>query len=445
MNFAPTSSLPAGEFGWRSSAARERIDVIPLVLLFGPIGIYLVSLFVVRPVPVSYLSPVLLIFTPLLVRASRRQIVGMIGRLRLEFFLLAVMAVLSVLSILNSIEPVRTLRIIFPSLLPFALFGSLVVIATRSRVALLMIPRVLLVAAFFACVVPHFLSFYLPGLREHVMWLLYRYRGFFENPLQAAIALGAITPVLVGECVLARRWWKKLLLGVGALLFLYTIFRTGSKFAMFLSFAGCLFTYVILKIRAQSFLMTGIMAMLFVFGGFVVSSHGLAIAEALDPEIGAKLRSIAEGGVAGYQSIESRKLLWLEAIEQGKAHWIIGSGAGEEVLGLTHAHNLVLDYFKGIGVFGALAVLVLCLTILFRMLTSTLYVLNGHGDDDDKRIWVLYVGAVVYMLANQLSDSFGPTTIGFLWVGYLCAVLGERRVTARRRWVPVAATRPIKF
>ena len=50
----------------------------------------------------------------------------------------------------------------------------------------------------------------------------------------------------------------------------------------------------------------------------------------------------------------ARQVLWDEAIRLGSQHWLVGAGAGVTILGNSHAHNLVLHYFRGIGVFGAM-------------------------------------------------------------------------------------------
>ena len=100
-------------------------------------------------------------------------------------------------------------------------------------------------------------------------------------------------------------------------------------------------------------------------------------------------------------------------------------------MGLSHAHNLVLNYFRGIGLFGAIAVALLCVAILYRCVSKGMTVVVGRAGPADRRLWSYYVAAIVYVICNQLSDSFGPTTIGCLWLIYLPAVLCERAVPRR--------------
>ena len=109
---------------------------------------------------------------------------------------------------------------------------------------------------------------------------------------------------------------------------------------------------------------------------------------------------------------------------------------------MSHAHNLVLDYFKGIGFFGAVAICLLCLTIFFRAGVKWLRMIWSGSDDTDKRILACYVAAVIYVLCNQMSDCFGPSTIGFLWAVYLVGVLSERRRTVYRAMIHMSGPGP---
>ncbi len=111
-----------------------------------------------------------------------------------------------------------------------------------------------------------------------------------------------------------------------------------------------------------------------------------------------------------------------ELLPRRAEHWLVGAGAGKVLMGYPHSHNLVIGYFKGIGLFGALAIAVLCLVILARAGRWTVRMLRCGGDATDARILGCYMSAVVYVLANKMSDSFGPSTIGFLWTVYLAAV-----------------------
>lgn len=153
---------------------------------------------------------------------------------------------------------------------------------------------------------------------------------------------------------------------------------------------------------------------------------GLQVAETIDPVLVQKIERVFEDGVGNYATIQSREELWQEAWRQGTEHWLIGTGAGEAILGTQHAHNLVLDYFRGIGAFGALAVILLCVRILLRACSKAFSIMTQRNvTANDMRILGCYVAAAVYVVCNQLSNSFGPGTIAALWIIYLPAVLSD--------------------
>lgn len=426
MNWYLETQLPAAAgFAPARGALSPPVSDATLLFLLAPTLVYLSSLWLVRPVTVSQFSPVILLLSPLTIAVSRRYILDRLRRLGLEFSLLLIMLVLSLLSLANHSEPFRSLRIIFPCVLPFLLFIHLSVVGFVSRDWLLRTPRLLIATCLLFAVFPFLVSFVLPPLKSF-LFPSYRLRGLFENSIQHAIALSAVIPLAVTELALSRRRTRTLFWGGVIAVLAYTLFRTGSKTALFVSITGGSLLFGALRLRYQSVFRTLVMVLAFISCALFLWAFGLRIAEQLDPIVAAKIRSIVEGGVSNYQSVESRKLLWREAISQGNEHWLVGSGAGEKVFGISHAHNLVIDYFKGIGMFGAASVVLLCLAILARTARKGIEILRGIGTDDDRRILACYVASSIYVTLNQMSDCFGPSTIGFLWAGYLTGVLADR-------------------
>ena len=335
--------------------------------------------------------------------------------------MLAIMIALSILSIINSENPIRTFRIIYPSALPFAVLAHLVFLSYVDPARVQKIPRYIIFAAILFSICPLLASHVFPPLKSKLFGA-YRMRGFFENSIQHSIVIGLVLPLVMAEFGLAKTKWKKIGMFFFLLLMVYTVFRAGSKSAFAMSTGLSLVFYLVLSFRTRNFVKIAAVIGAMVVLGILVSTFGFAIAEKIDPITAGKMRSIVQGGVTNYQSIESRQMLWAEAIRQGKTHWLIGTGAGEAVLGITHAHNLVLDYFKGIGIFGAIAIAFVCFSILFRTLGKTLYVLRGHGGEGDIRELACYFSASLYVLTNQLSDCFGPSTVGSLWLIYLTGI-----------------------
>lgn len=408
------------------------------LLLQLPLLVYLVSLWLVRPLALgdtfslTLAAPGVLLIGLIVLRIPREFFVSKVRPLAFEFILLLGFVLLSLLSLVNSDSPIRSFRIIFPSLLPFAIFAHLVVVAWFSPRLIARIPGILIACAILFSVIPLFATLVLPPL-EPLVFGSYRMQGFFENPIQHSICLATLMPLIAVEFSLAKTLRGKILWSLLFVIMMYTLFRAGSKSAMAITFAFSVLLYALLAFRSRDFIkIVSVLFGLFVLGVFL-KLFGLAIAEMINPVIAEKIRSIVEGGVSNYQSIESRKLLWEEAIRQGRQHWLVGSGAGEKVHGMAHSHNLVLDYFKGIGIFGAAGIAMLCLAIVGRTGWKSLSVVSGRGNETDLRILACYFGATVYVVCNQLSDCFGPSTVGFLWVNYLTGIFLERGNAGRLR------------
>lgn len=395
-------------------------------MLFGPLSIYLLTLWLVSPVSLSHLSPVLLVLTPLAIKVPRAYTIQAVSRLSFELVLLSLLVVLSFLSIYNLDDPIRCIRIIFPCLLPLALLGALIPLGYVSRDRLLEVPRLMVFCCLSLTVFPFFALYAAPSLQSRLIGA-YRLECFFENPIQLAIGLGVVTQVMIAEFAISKNWKWKTAWGILLVLTAYTMFRTGSKAPLGFTFLMGSILYVGLKFRSQSWLRSLVTLSVLIGVVLMLAFYGITIAERLNPQIGMKVRSVVEGGISNYHSFQERKLLWADAIHEGKTHWLIGSGAGEKVRGLSHAHNLVLDYFKGVGLFGATAIVLLCLTVLARAASKGAAILFRPSDDADKRIWACYMAALLYFMCNQMSDSFGPSTAGFFWVVYLTAVLADRR------------------
>lgn len=159
----------------------------------------------------------------------------------------------------------------------------------------------------------------------------------------------------------------------------------------------------------------------------------------------AKIVAILTKGVADYQSIQSRSLLWEESWRLGIENPWVGIGAGAHVLGASHSHNLILDYFRGVGAFGALAMLLLLITVIVRAATFYKATLSkgGQGKWCDTIIVALYLGALGYMIGNQLSDSLSPSTAFGFWVVYVAAYLSAEAVARSSRSNRRRRSRPL--
>ena len=415
-------------------SARYWAIILPIYICIA--SAWVVNVLVVGGnISLTYLVPGLFVTGLLFVKIGRTEFLEMLGRVRVEFCLLLVLVFFSVLSLFNSQEPFRAFRILFPSLLPMLIFLQLMALSVISRRAVSRIPRAFLFAGLLFSVLPMMLALVSPTVSAY-LFSGHRLDGFFENPNQHSIVLATILPLLLVEVALARRGLTKLGFALLTLMLVYTLIRTGSKTALLIGTSCGWGFYLLINLRSYSPLKRFLMTFGMLLVAVLIAAFGLDVIEAIDPVLGSKLRIIFSDGVSNYYSIRARAALWDESIAQGSRHWLIGSGAGEQLLGHSHSHNLVLDYFRGIGVFGAAAIALLSLTILLRAFGKGLGALSHSAGPEEKRAWACYAAAVIYVLCNQLSDCFGPSTIATLWLIYLPAVMAEP--VRQRRMAPAA-------
>jgi O-antigen ligase len=426
------------EFGLKGRMLRSEYHLRWLLLAL-PVYLFIVTAWMIQPlslgnIALAYAIPIYFLVALLFFQVPKSELLTKLWRVRVELGLSLFIGLLSILSIINSSEPFKIFRILFPSILPILLFFQLMALRAVSPETLERLPRIFLVVGIVFSCLPFVLSFASDGLHDYVFHIGYRLRGLFENSNQFSVMVAVLIPLITCEMAVSEkrvsRWlWTGLLI-----LFFYLLARSGSKTTLIITLGYIWIFYVIVHWKFQSLLKN--IFVISVIGVLMIGlgSYGIpiatAIATAIDPIFGAKVETVFSGGIQNYQTIETRGLLWGEAWRQGKEHWLIGTGAGEsirtQVQVTTHAHNLILDYFRGIGIFGAFAITLLCARILWRAVRKALELSLAHtASRADMRIFACYASAAVYVLCNQLSNSFGPATISALWLIYLPAVLSE--------------------
>jgi O-antigen ligase len=421
-------------------------DQLRWLLLALPVYFFVVTAWMVRPLSVSnialaYVVPVTFVPGLLFFQVARSDLVDMLKRVRVELTLVLLIALLSILSVINSSEPFNIFRILFPSALPILLFFQLVALRAISPETVARLPRFFLAVGIVFTCIPFVMSFLSSGLNDYFFHVGYRFKALFDNANQFSVMLAVLIPLITCEVAVSEKRISRWLWAALLVLFLYLLARSGSKTALFITLGYLWLFYLIVHWRFHSFLKN--LFLISVLGVVMISLavYGIPLATAIDPILGAKIEAVFSDGLQNYATMESRAVLWSEAWRQGMEHWLIGTGAGETINRTTHAHNLVLDYFRGIGIFGAFAIFLLCARILWRAVEKAVAVsLSLTAGRADMRIFACYASAAVYVLCNQLSNSFGPATIAALWLIYLPAVLSEpetRASTASRRLRPL--------
>jgi O-antigen ligase len=271
-----------------------------------------------------------------------------------------------------------------------------------------------------------------PAARASVM-LDYRFKGFFENANQASLAVVAFFPLALALVLTAAGTRARVLYSCAILVFLAALIlgtKTGLGIALFSTALVAVYHSARSGSISRSFVSVTLALLLIV----AVVPIGLWVLSWANPISFNKVSTLITGGFWDYQSIHSRNLLWDESIRLGMAHPLVGAGAGSMVLDKSHSHNMVLDYFRGMGIAGAAAALLLLVVTASRatgLFVSTLA--NGRrGRSRDTVTVAFYLGALGFLIGNQISDSFSPSTAYAFWIVYIAAYLSN----LDRDWPP---------
>lgn len=407
-------------FFWITSSLLSILIWMPDFISFGPFSISFLAVL---------LLPVVCVFgVHRGVRVGGRMSSGFVVELLCAFTII----VFSFTSAINSPEPERVMRVIIPMTYALSVYIFINISNDEIRTKFL---EVFIVAGFVVLLSSIVLAYATP-FRRMVMGA-YRLKSFFDNANQLSIVIASIVPFALVHCF--HRVGRKRLFAIAVLtIFLAALMLTGGKTAIGLSLVGIM-AVMILRASTSGFdILTLFRVLLALFLGFVVLVASIPIIKIVSPITYMKFAQIFGGGIENYQSIVSRSVVWQEAIRLGLEHPILGSGAGAHIFGLTHAHNMILDYFRGGGVFAAVAAIVLTITTIVRSTRAIL--LRSIRNDQIKRLEAsaLLVGGCLYLIANQLSDSFSPSTAAFFWITYMIGLthaLSDGRRVQSKGWV----------
>jgi len=371
----------------------------------------------------------------------------------LEALAVGTVIVMASLSMLVSPEPFRAFRVLVP--MAYAVCALIIM----ARVPPLLRRR-LVYAMLFSGILVLALSVALSqtaGGRALVM-RDYRLRGFVENANQLGVMILCIWPLAIALLLNARSLRTRLLGLLGVAVLAAAMVLSGSKTGLGLGFVSAALLWLYHASRSGSIGRTMVAFTLATCVLIVAVPVLLYVLSVASPVAFAKVETILTNGIWDYRSIQTRDEIWQESLRLGLAHPLLGSGAGAKVLGVSHSHNLSLDWFRGMGVLGLAAALALSLSVIAR--GSAFLVRSWSRGASNRALDVvtaaMFLGAIFYLVGNHLSDSLSPTTAFPFWMMVLGACLGTQparlprlaaAASTRRDWwaprvVPGAALQP---
>ena len=329
----------------------------------------------------------------------------------------ALIIAFSLLSMLYAGDPLRTFRAVFAQIFGFAVIPAVVAISTRPK-GVEAVDRIVTTMIVMAVVTSCLVTVGIGGAK-----FADRAEGYFKHSNQLGIALSAGLPLIAAKLVTLRGQRLLQLILTGCLVaVLLGLVKSGSKTNFIVGVAG-LGTFfglysiylVIRKERAVAVIAGTVMAPILLEASLLTLQH-------LNPRAYNLLSLQASGGEA--HSMISRQRLWEMSIDLGLSHPFAGVGAGQPIGDIApHSHNLFIDYFRTLGVPGLALVTIIVLFVTAYLVSAVLGTLKATADDTNESVAktnVMVLGTSVsvwnYLVANQMSDSFGPSTAPFFWL-----------------------------
>jgi O-antigen ligase len=324
------------------------------------------------------------------------------------------------LSMFGTSDPERAFRV----LLPMA-YGAVTIVALRRAGVAVAVRLVLALLVSGTAVLAFGLAIAATGAVQPVVMFLYRFKAFFENPNQLALVLAVVWPISIALVLTAASVRSRLYSLAMLLMLTAALLFSGGKTGMVLALAGGCAVWLYHAARSGTAGRAFLALTLTLFAIALLIPVILLALSYASPITYEKLNSIITGGVTDYQSIRSRNVLWDESIRAGVLNPLTGTGAGTKVLGRSHSHNMILDYFRGMGVTGLIAAVLMLGTAIARTIGFAVKTLRQDAVSrrPDTLNLSFFVGASGYMLGNQISDSFSPSTAYIFWLVYVAAII----------------------
>jgi O-antigen ligase len=277
-----------------------------------------------------------------------------------------------------------------------------------------------------------------------------RMPGFFKHPNQLGVVV-AMASIYFLCCALASGF-RSMAFNAGALISLAGLFVSGSKTNL-VAVGGLALVAVILLARLKR---DPRLAILGVFRDYAVVGVLVALAIPILAIVNVRASTVL-GSIFGgdeeigeYGTVLARQDLWAESWETFKASPLFGAGAGQRFPSIVeHSHNIFFDALRTTGFPGFILILTF-IVIILRYIVSAMSAgrqlaaipTSPMSDPQSRGPFVGSLMAMLsYLLSNQMSDSFGPSTLPFfyLFLGlstfFVCRNVPDERIMQRNRSV----------
>ena len=252
-----------------------------------------------------------------------------------------------------------------------------------------------------------------------------RIPGFFKHPNQLGVVTGMASIYFIC-CVLARGF-RSMPFNVGALICIAGLFLSGSKTNLVVVGGLAAVSVMILALLDRNPRRAILAALRDYMAVGALAALAIPILSIVNVRASSVLSSLFSGDeeVSEYGTVVARQDLWTQSWESFKESPVFGVGAGQRFPdGTEHSHNIFLDALRTTGFPGFFIILIFILIVVFYIVSSLVagrtlsrFPESPLSDPQSRGPFVGCMMAMMgYLLSNQMSDSFGPSTLPFFYL-----------------------------
>jgi O-antigen ligase len=255
-----------------------------------------------------------------------------------------------------------------------------------------------------------------------------RFPGMFKHPNQLGPVAAMAALFMFGE-VISNAGRKRVFPVFGLIAAVYAMMLSGSKTNLVVLTVLIFISVFLLAFQRSEMRqsLTELYRNLILALGFVVA--GGVVLAATNERAFSVLSELmtTDSDVVEYRTVVARDELWRESIDEARLHPLTGVGAGQFMRnGKTeHSHNVFMDALRTTGIPGFALTIAFVLAVLWYVVGAyrAARLLARHPKStrmQEANFRGPLVGSLMalvsYILSNQMSDSFGPSTIPFFYM-----------------------------
>ena len=252
-----------------------------------------------------------------------------------------------------------------------------------------------------------------------------RLPGFFKHPNQLGVVAAMASTYYI--CCMIARGFRSMPANAGAFICTAALFLSGSKTNLLAVGGIAAVSVLVIALQNRNPKVAILAAVRDYAAVIILVTIAIPVLAIVNVRASSVLGDIFGGDedVTEYGTVVARQGLWSMSWDSFTNSPVFGVGAGQRLEnGVEHSHNIFMDSLRTIGFPGFALIAAFILIVIFYILSS---ISVGRALQNDPRSPLAdpdsrgpFVGSLMamtsYLISNQMSDSFGPSTLPFFYL-----------------------------